>query len=91
MIKILQKTTVFYASKFEAASKAMKESGKEPWIEKISKGERNQLWALYKQATEGDVKQTMKQEMRSPQENVTQSASQKTKDTTAKSAIEHDK
>ncbi len=64
----------------------MKESGKEPWIEKISKGEKNQLWALYKQATEGDIKQTMKQEMKPPQESVTEKSKTETK-----SAIEHDK
>jgi hypothetical protein len=37
MLGILQRTSRFYISKFEAAAKAIKESGKEPWVEKISK------------------------------------------------------
>jgi hypothetical protein len=43
MIKLLQKVSVFYASRFEAAVKAMKESGNELWAEKLSSEEKNQL------------------------------------------------
>lgn len=44
----------FYSSRFDAAVKAMADSCKEPWAQKVSKGQKDQLWALYKQATEGD-------------------------------------
>ena len=60
MLKTIQKLSFFYISKFEAAAKAMKESGKQPWVEKISKNETSQIWALYKQATEGDHRLEMK-------------------------------
>lgn len=43
---------------FEHASKAIRDSDKEPNLEKVTKDERMKLYALYKQATEGDCKET---------------------------------
>ena len=41
-------------SAFENAAKAMKDSGKEPGIQKITNDEKLSLYGLYKQATVGD-------------------------------------
>jgi acyl-CoA-binding protein len=39
---------------FECAAKAIRESDKEPSLQKVTKEERMRLYGLYKQATEGD-------------------------------------
>ena len=39
---------------FEHAAKAIKDSDKEPNLKKVTKEERMRLYALYKQATEGE-------------------------------------
>ena len=41
-------------SAFQNAAKAIKDSGKEPGLQKITNDEKLSLYGLYKQATEGD-------------------------------------
>ena len=41
-------------SAFENAAKAIKDSGKEPGIQKITNDEKLSLYGLYKQGTKGD-------------------------------------
>ncbi len=41
---------------FQAAAKAIKESNKDTDLHKVTKEEKMKLYALYKQATEGDCK-----------------------------------
>lgn len=41
---------------FECAAKAIRDTDKDKTLEKLSKDERLNLYALYKQATEGDCK-----------------------------------
>lgn len=43
-------------SAFELSAKAIKDSGKEPGIQKITNDEKLSLYGLYKQGTEGDNK-----------------------------------
>lgn len=43
-------------SAFELAAQAIKDSGKEPGIQKITNEEKLALYGLYKQATAGDCK-----------------------------------
>ncbi len=55
MLRLLQKTSFFYISKFEQAVQVMKKTGKYANLQQ-KENQQLQLYALYMQATSGDAK-----------------------------------